>query len=133
MKGSNGSFWHWWVLGLAISSVAACFSSPNIHSVDFALFKSLGNQHQPFRLVFGLYTCPTTILYSKFCLPFRLPLPTLCEHLWHYLARPTSQIFYFVWWELQWAALVLGRFSNTVKRSTFCVSFICMLTILGWL
>ena len=29
--------------------------------------------------------------------------------------------------------LVLGKLSNTVKWSTFCVSFICMLTILGWL
>jgi len=30
------------VSGLAISSIAACFSSPNIHSVDFASFQPLG-------------------------------------------------------------------------------------------
>jgi len=40
VKGSNGGFWHWWVSGLALSSVDACFSSSNVHSVDFASFLS---------------------------------------------------------------------------------------------
>ena len=39
------------VYGLAISSVA---SSPNVHSVDFASFQLLGNQHSPSQLVFRL-------------------------------------------------------------------------------
>jgi len=38
VKGLNGGFRHWQVSGLAISSVAACFSIPNIHGVDFASF-----------------------------------------------------------------------------------------------
>ena len=37
VKGSNGGFRHWQVSGLAVSIVAACFSSPNVHSVDCAL------------------------------------------------------------------------------------------------
>jgi len=37
VNGPNDSFWHWKVSGLAIFSVAACFSSRNIHSVDFLL------------------------------------------------------------------------------------------------
>ena len=35
VKGLNGGLRHWRVFG---SSVAACFSSPNVHSVDFASF-----------------------------------------------------------------------------------------------
>ena len=37
VKGSNGGFRHWQVSGLTISSVAACFSSPIVHSVDYAI------------------------------------------------------------------------------------------------
>ena len=73
MKGSIDSFWHWQVSGLAISSVAACFGSPNIHSVDIASFQPLKSQHSSFKLVFGLYSCPTSILYSNLCLPFHPP------------------------------------------------------------
>ena len=43
-------------------SVTACFSSSNIHGVDFALFQPLRSQHNPSRLVFGLHQCPTIIL-----------------------------------------------------------------------
>ena len=44
-----------YVSGLAISSVAACFSNPSVHSVDFALVQPLRSQHNPSRLVFGLH------------------------------------------------------------------------------
>ena len=48
--------------GLAISSVAASFSSPNVHTVDCASFQPLRSQHNPSRLVFGFHYGPTTIL-----------------------------------------------------------------------
>jgi len=35
------------VPGVATSSVAACFSSPNVHRVDCASFLLLGGQHTP--------------------------------------------------------------------------------------
>ena len=41
--------------GLAISNVAACFSSPNVNNVDFASFQPLKSQYNPSRLVFGLH------------------------------------------------------------------------------
>ena len=41
VKGSNGDFWHWQVSGLAISCLAAFFSSSNVDSVDFASFQPL--------------------------------------------------------------------------------------------
>jgi len=43
------------VSGLAISSVAACFSIPNVHSVDFASFPPLSSQHNPSGLVSGFH------------------------------------------------------------------------------
>jgi len=46
MKGLNGGFWHWQVSGLILSSIVACFSSPDVHSVDFAA--------QPSHAGFGL-------------------------------------------------------------------------------
>ena len=52
VKGSNGGFWNWQVSGLAISSVAANFSSLNKNSVDFALFQPLRSQHSR---IFGFY------------------------------------------------------------------------------
>ena len=42
-----------------------CLSSPNVHRVDYASSQPLGNQHIPSRLVFGLHSCPNTILYYK--------------------------------------------------------------------
>jgi len=41
VEGLNGSFWHWQVPGLEISSVATCFNGLNIHSVDFASLQPL--------------------------------------------------------------------------------------------
>jgi len=35
-----------------LGCVAACFSNPSIHGVDFA---SLWSQHSSFKLIFGLY------------------------------------------------------------------------------
>ena len=57
---------------------------PNVQGVDFASFQPLRSQHSPPRLVFGLYLCPTTILYSNLCLPFHPPLHVQCKHPWHY-------------------------------------------------
>ena len=93
LKGSNGGFRHWQVSGLAVSSVAACFSSPNVHSVNFASFQPLKNQQSPSRLVFGLNWCPTTILNHNISPPIHPPPPTQCKHPWYYLTRPTSQFF----------------------------------------
>ena len=59
-----------------------------------------------------------------------IPPPTQREHSWYCLACPTSYIFYLIWQEI---LLVLGKLLSTVKWSTFCVSFMSVLTILGWL
>jgi len=55
VKGSNGGFRHWQEIRLAILRVAASFSSPNTHTVDYASFQPLRSQHNPSRLVFGLH------------------------------------------------------------------------------
>jgi len=59
--------------------------------------------------------------------------PTQCKHPWYYLTHPTSQIFYLIWRELCEQQIVLEKLSNTMKWSTFRVSFDHELTILGWL
>jgi len=58
LKGSNGSFRHWQVSGLTISRIAACFSCPNVHSVDCASFKPLRSQHNRSRLIFWASLVP---------------------------------------------------------------------------
>ena len=45
----------WMCEVVSIISVAASFSSPNIHSVDCASFQPLRSQYNPSRLVFGLH------------------------------------------------------------------------------
>jgi len=97
VKGLNGGFRHWQVSGVAISSVAACFSSQNIQSVDFASFQPSRSQHNPFRLVFGLHLCPTTTCLPPFCtISFATPLtqrkiPDTTSHI---------KIFNLIWQEL---------------------------------
>ena len=133
MKGLNGGFKHWRVSGLAISSVAACFGSPNVYSVDFALFQPLRNQHSPSRLVLRLYSCPTTILHYNLCLhfiPHHSPNVNIPDTSLHFQQAKFSILFSRNFCGQQ---LVPGRLSNTVKWSTFCVSFIHVLTILGLL
>jgi len=39
LEGLNSGYWHWWVSGLAIPSIAACFSCPNVHTVKPFLLK----------------------------------------------------------------------------------------------
>ena len=118
---------------LVIFRVAVCFSSPNIHSVDFTSFQPRKSQQSTFRKVFGLYLCLTSILpYFIVCPPFSSP-PVQCEHCWFYLARPPCLIFFLFGGNFCEQQPVLGRLSNTVKRTIFCVNFICLLTILGWL
>ena len=77
-----------------------------VHTVDCASFQPLRSQHSPPGWFLGLHQCPTTILSCK------LFGRNFCE---------------------QQLAIVLGKLFNTVIWSTFCVSFICVLTILGWL
>ena len=131
VKSLIGGLWHWWVCELAISSVAACFSSPNIHRVDFAIFLPLRSQHSPFNLVFRLYSCPTPILTLIFaCLSIRPHLPNVSIH-------DTTSLVQLARFPILFGGnfhkqqSVLGKLSNTVKWSTFSVSFICVLTTLG--
>ena len=95
VKHQNGGSRHWQVPGLAISSVAACFSSSNVHSVDFASYQPLRSRHNLPWLVFGLHWCPTTILNYNLFPPVHPSPPTQCKHPWNYLARSTSQIFLY--------------------------------------
>ena len=124
------SSWHWRVSGLIGNIHGQCcclFSqSKNVHSVDFTSFQSLISQHIHSKLVFGLYSCPTTILYSNHCPNIQIT-PDTTSHV--QLAR-FSILFGGNFCEQK---LVQGKLSNTVKWSTFSVSFIHMLTILGWL
>ena len=84
---------HWRVSGLPISSVAACFTSTNVHSVDFASFQPFRSQHSLSRLVSGLQSCPNIILYYNLCPPFHPPLLIQCKHPWYYLTSPTSHAY----------------------------------------
>ena len=141
MKSSNGSFWHCQVSGLAMPS---CFSSPNIHDVDFTSFQPLRSQHSPSKLVFGLYSFLDSILYSNLCPPFRPPPPAQRENSIPYhppnvsirdtttLIQP-ARFSILISGNFYRQQLVLGKLSNILKWSTFCASFICVLTILGWL
>ena len=113
--------------GLAKPSVAACFSSPNIHSVDIFLLHfnhSLRSQHSPSKLIFGLYSCPTFNLYSNLCPPFHSLPPKQCEHPWYSVTHPTSQIFILFNTKFYKQQIVLGMLSNMVKWPTLCVSFL---------
>ena len=83
VKGLHDGFRHWQVSELAISSVAACFSSLNVCSVDFASFQLSRSQHNPFRLNFELHPCPTTILYYNLCPLVHPPPPTQCKTTSH--------------------------------------------------
>ena len=115
MKGSNGGFWHWWLSGLAISIVAACFSSQNIHSVGKALFQLLRSLPSWF----------WALLVSHH--PLNVSIPDTASRF--QLAR-FSILFGMKFYKQQ---LVLGKPLSTVKWSTFCVSFMSVLTIFGWL
>ena len=132
MEGWNGGFRHWQVSGLAISSIAACFSSPSIRSVDFASFQPLKRQHSPSRLVCGFHSCPNfcTITFAHHSIPHCLPNVNMTDTTSHVQLANFSILFGRSFCEQQ---LVLGKLSNTVKWSTFCVSFVHMLTILSWL
>ena len=93
-------------------------------SVDFASFQLLRSQYSPSRLVFGLYLCPTTILYSNIIPPFHSLLPSQCEHPLHVHLAMFSNFY-----EQQ---LVLGKLSSTVKWFTFCESFIHIQSLAGY-
>jgi len=114
---------------VSVSSGAACFSSPNNHSTDFALFQPLRSQHKSSRLDFGLHSCPTTILYYKLCLPFHPPHPPNVNISYTTLHVQVVKFLCFIWQDLLEQSLVLGQLSNTVNWSTFCVSFVPVLTI----
>ena len=127
-----------WQSGLAISNVAACLSGPNILSIDFASFQPLKSKHSPSKLVFGLYLCPTSILYSNLCPPLHPPPPpppppphhppnisTPESNFFIQLAR-FSTLFHLNIYNCE---LGLGKLSNTVKWST--VSFACSQSLAG--
>ena len=79
---------HWWMFRLAINSHCCYSSSPRVHSINFAL--KTRSQQIPSKMLFGLHSCITSILYSILC-----PPPTQHEYLWYYLASPTThQVFY---------------------------------------
>ena len=96
-------------LGWQYPSVAT-FCGPNIHSIDFVSVQLLRNQYSPTKLVFWLYMCPTSILFSNFCPPFHTPPPT------NYSIPDTTllvhlAIFYSLFgrWELLKAATSTGE------------------------
>jgi len=105
---------------LCISSVAASFGSPNVHSVDCASFQPLRSQHNPIQAGF---LGPTTILNCNLFPLVHPPPSTQWKHPWYYLARPTSQFFLklAIWRELLWAATSARELLNTVKWFTFYV------------
>ena len=133
MKGLNGSFWHWQVSGMAISSVAACINSPNIHSIDCTSFQLLRSQHSPSKLILGftrtlpLFCALTSAYCSIPCHPLYKSIPDTTSFI-----QPARSFILFSgnFYKKQ---LLLGKLLNTAKWSIFCVSFIHMLTILGWL
>jgi len=86
-------------------------------------------------LVFGLWSCLTSILCCNLCLPFHLPAPTQCEHLWYHLACTTSQIFYLIWWELLQAATYYAVLISVwiVSLYTFNLSAPFLLALLLWI
>jgi len=93
----KGSFRLWQVSGLAISSVATCLSSPNVHSVDFASFQPLRSQHSPSRLVSTF----CTITFPPGSIPHHPPnvnIPDTTSHV------QLAKFFYPIWWELLWLA-----------------------------
>ena len=126
MKGSNGGFKHWQVSGLAISS---CFSSADVHSVDCASFQPLRSMDNPSRLVFGF----SSALPQFLTMPVHPPPPNQCKHPRYYLAHPTSHFLILFGRSFFEQQLVLGELLSTVKWSTFCASFISVLSILDWL
>ena len=96
----QGGFRYWQVSGLAISSVAACFSSANIHSVDFASFQPIRSQHIASRL----------ILYYNLFLPVHPPTthPMKASLILHFPCTkhvPFAKFFHLIWRELLWAAV----------------------------
>jgi len=119
---------HWQV---TVSSAAACFSSPNIHSVDFASFQPLRSQHNSSRLVFGALPKFWTITFSSQSIPHHPPNVNIPDQSTSHV-QPTN---FFVLFGRNFCEqqLVQGKPSNTAKWSTFCVNFNHVLTILGWL
>jgi len=78
------------------------------------------------------------------------PPPTQCNHPCTTSHVQPAKFFYLIWQELLLSylagtssilfggnfceqQLVLGKLTKAVKWPSFCVSFICMLTFLGWL
>jgi len=131
MKESNGDFWHWWISTLAgYTSVAEHSKYPKFR---FASFQPLRSPKSPSTLILVLHSCPTTIFYSNYCLLFHLHhppnviIPGTTSH------DQTARILILFGGNFYEQQVVLSRLSNTVKWSTFSVSFIHLLTILGWL
>jgi len=76
VKGSNGGFRHWPVSGLAISSVAACFSNPNVHSVYFAFISAIKEPAHLFQAGFWASLVPyhRTVTFSRHSSPTNHPM-----------------------------------------------------------
>ena len=111
MKGWNENFQHWQVSRLAISSVAAYFDSPNIQSVDLASYQLL-RASRALAIWFLDYLHSASNLYSILCLPFHPLTTNQCNVMGTFYKKQ--------------------KLSNTVKWFISCVSFICLLIILGW-
>ena len=113
-----------------LCSVAASFSSPNVHTADCASFQPLRSQHNASRLVFGPYH--NSELQPFPTSPFPAPHPMKTSLI---LPRTSNQPIFSKLFggNVCEQQTVLGRLLNTVKQSNFYVSFIRVLTILGWL
>jgi len=90
---------------------------------------------QPFQAGYyiGFMHALPTILYYNLCPPFHPPPPpnvNIPDATLHVQLANFLILFGENFCEQQ---LVLGKLLNTVKWSTFCVSFIRLLTILDWL
>jgi len=77
VTGANGSFWQWQVYGLAISSVAAYFSSPTfivlilLHFSHYGASTTLPSQFSGFICPLSLYIC--TLTFARYSIPHHPP------------------------------------------------------------
>jgi len=116
-----------------MSSVATCFSYPNVHSIFFTSFQPIRSQHNPSRLFFGLnlYALPPfcTITFAGHSIPHLPPYVSIPDTNWQVqLAKIFLSLFGRNFCEQQ---LVLEKGSSQTQWNG--PSLACVLTILGWL
>ena len=131
MNSLNCGFRHWQVSGLSISVVLAVQKSTVQILLHFS-HKGASLTHLGRFLSFTRQCLPQfrAIIFSCQSIPFHSPNKNIPDTTLH--VQP-AKCFYLIQRNFCEKKLVLGRLLNTVKWSTFCVSFVCVLTILGQL